>query len=921
MSIKDQTGFSTGDTKRFENELIASEQRRNINQSRALLQFGPLAKNKYTIEVENLVKAFLSGDAVKYTWGTDHQGNKELIATISDKHTTTTINLSNALKYANFNHFSFSDADYSHYVDFLTKQGNFKRNDSRIKPETREGTLPTENYFQTREKQFKVISEATFAEKCAINIYTKQDEQKDKTSYYAIMNSFLRGDTSYFQKNSTNLSADCNELLAHLGMCISGLNKTPHQPLPEVAWREVPDMPEFVTLESIEARKTGKVTNHMGMVSTNKGRPKDMGTSAGGNYMMFKNVKGIDVSPYSKFGSPAGGAEREILMPPTQIAWTNHTAHLFNPTDKPTPIDAGLSESEKRARQLANAKKFVHFFIAEPVTTLTNMPDEALKLSIDAINNAASDRMEEQMILNIVKNPEAPQPAKPEVPTRKAIVKPSPSSPISAQHDNIFDLMTLKPIIEYTYQNHLSKRYTEPEVFASDFDLNTKKGRIERPNHGLPHTVRKTSYIPHLVKAFQDNMPEPNPYKSFTADDIRKMQAAMIFSVSGRESDTGFSLHNNSYGRYKQISADNFSAYFSPDGKGIFTSQSEINRYGLLVKLMCMPSAQAKVQLQVLPEAMREKHQNLLNVLTLCHELDEQRCWNGPAFQRVVMEPLTNLIGSKAALDLKALSFEELKATGNKIMVGRPQEYQQDLFYDCSTNVDYCMNIINQKSLNTNEVVPPPKATSRPAPITHHMPSQQSMTTKTQATRQPEIEKPPVLPKQKAPIPKALEVKAPKQNAPEEKPRRQPPPKRPVAVRLTEVPPGTAQKPTQPIPHSRTAQRQAQKPIQSEASPAPQTAGKQSAQEPQSWDQMKIQVEQLTPNDILSKNAVNNLIHFMDQKPKASSPQEARRQLEDLRDKVNDLIKNVRDPHTKTVLTDMLANTPARRAAPPPKKR
>src|SRR5579872_4290971 len=131
-------GFSTGNKAQFEQRLVAD----GLAVQRAAVLQGPLPKNQYTIQIENLVKAFLKGEKVTYKFS----GN-EIIATLPDK---STINLSNAMKYGNFNHLTFSQQDYDNYIKFLQK--NQGKGASAIKPQLRGGAFPTEKDFADNEK-------------------------------------------------------------------------------------------------------------------------------------------------------------------------------------------------------------------------------------------------------------------------------------------------------------------------------------------------------------------------------------------------------------------------------------------------------------------------------------------------------------------------------------------------------------------------------------------------------------------------------------------------------------------------------------------------------------------------------------------------------------------------------------------------
>ncbi|MGD9592980.1 MAG: SidE phosphodiesterase domain-containing protein [Candidatus Berkiella sp.] len=625
--IKEHTGFKQGKQKKFEKRL---REEGTFTEAKPLLQ-GPLPKNKYTYQVEGLIKAFLNKEKVDIRWG----DNNQIIVKIGDK---PEFNLTEAMKYANFNHIELTSDDYKKYVAFLQDKGP---KGSRVKPENRAGGFPDEKFFEEQEKKQKkkskggISSALDYAEKCAINIYTKQDNLKDGKAYYALMNEFLRGNTDYLRANYTSsraLTDQCTELLAHLAMCISGTNKLPDEPLPETAWREVPEMPDFVTQENVAAAQSGSITTVMQMTSTNRDKPKDFGLAAGGNYIMYRNLKGVDVSPYSKF---QGGAEREILMPPTQIVVTHHAKYAVGQGD-------------------------AHFFIAQPVTTYENMAQQALQMPPQSELPADVPPLP-PLRSKTAPAPVMPQPTvvQPKVKSQK--IKQERAASVSAM-GGIYDLSPLADALLHANKEHLSQPYTEKDVYRHDFELNTAKGRVVRPNHNIVHTIRKTSFLPHIVSYLQAyGKKNPNPYRDITEQEMRKLQAVLIFSVTGRKSDASHGDNAKKYEEYKQLSAQNFRDYFMPDGKGLFAPE-EIEAYASMVQFLGSPKPSKP--------APAGSYAHLYQVLNLAHNMDLQRCKNPSEYNKVFVKPMSTLVGESHAKELKTHAAQALAATGNKKVGG-----------------------------------------------------------------------------------------------------------------------------------------------------------------------------------------------------------------------------------------------------------
>lgn len=121
----------------------------------------------------------------------------------------------------------------------------------------------------------------------------------------------------------------------------------------------------------------------------------------------------------------------------------------------------------------------------------------------------------------------------------------------------------------------------------NDFGKKVKK-IAHRPNHDITHTIRTAAHIEPYIKLSQ---------KNFTSSEVEKLQLMMLFSVIGREDETGFNdakKANKFYTSYRAVSAieflkyvlDNWDTYYSK----VFENKKDLYLCALTVELMGFPS-------------------------------------------------------------------------------------------------------------------------------------------------------------------------------------------------------------------------------------------------------------------------------------------------------------------------------------------
>lgn len=288
---------------------------------------GPLYKVNYTREYEELMKGILAGKKFKVKV----VSNEAIVMMNGIEY-----NLQKIIKYANLNQLTLNDQDKASYEKMLTDNAATLKFPPCFPPNCSKPVRTAADIKQLNDHfnnpTFTEIADLTLPERMALNIYT--------TGFYDTVNPFLRG------KGADNTFLDINfvrELVCHTGMAICALNKVTVD-VPNVSFRtELSDpnnIPAYMQ-KRIDAAKTGGVTMESGFVSTAQEKPKLMfgdPDNPGGVGIIYKDLKGKDVRNLSAFT-----AEREFLLPPTQIQWHSYNqvkqGHILEGKPVTTPLD------------------------------------------------------------------------------------------------------------------------------------------------------------------------------------------------------------------------------------------------------------------------------------------------------------------------------------------------------------------------------------------------------------------------------------------------------------------------------------------------------------------------------------------------------------------------------------------------------
>ena len=120
------------------------------------------------------------------------------------------------------------------------------------------------------------------------------------------------------------------EVLLHVAVAVSGLNKLPDYTPPlgedgkplKYLYRAEGELPEDILKKRKWAvLQGGGITTEMGFLSTSYFKPAEgFFSEHSTSGILIRSLKGKKITPLSQFGN----AEREILLPPTQMQWQYH---------------------------------------------------------------------------------------------------------------------------------------------------------------------------------------------------------------------------------------------------------------------------------------------------------------------------------------------------------------------------------------------------------------------------------------------------------------------------------------------------------------------------------------------------------------------------------------------------------------------
>lgn len=231
---------------------------------------------------------------------------------------------------------------------------------------------------------------------------------------------------------------------------------------------------------------------------------------------------------------------------------------------------------------------------------------------------------------------------------------------------------TFKNTAEYVFENFLKHPYDDDikNYYQSPSDQNTgvdllgyggpavfpgnkndPRPKINRPNHGIAHTLRAASYVRKVVEYYQKFGKNSEQF-NFTEDQIKQLEIAMLFSVSGRKNDVGWSGDFNTYIASRRLAGDRFETYCRDNQ--VFSSEAELQQFKKNLVDMGNPANKDPLHL----------------VIRTCHNLDLLRCFTPIPAKEAIFDFINENSAhkyNKNMLELLQFAVRSIKATGNKV--------------------------------------------------------------------------------------------------------------------------------------------------------------------------------------------------------------------------------------------------------------
>lgn len=248
---------------------------------------------------------------------------------------------------------------------------------------------------------------------------------------------------------------------------------------------------------------------------------------------------------------------------------------------------------------------------------------------------------------------------------------------------------------------------------------------VQRPNHGMVHSLRVANYIAQVGYLFKKYSTDPKILAIVQDEnEIEILQIMMLFSVSGRVNEAGGAfyddmdnleqiLNNINYEASRQFSADNF------------------KRYCLEKNLIDINSEKFKTYyhaLRFMEQGDEEEHQwnPYITLMGCTHNMDLLRCFSSEemknlhrSFQWHFKEhPIFKAQETRVRTDIFRLLKNAENSqyfTGNRIITGINEEdqtyedlnldYDYDLFFKCTQDIDYTMEQLLQLQIANFEAM------------------------------------------------------------------------------------------------------------------------------------------------------------------------------------------------------------------------
>lgn len=271
-------------------------------------------------------------------------------------------------------------------------------------------------------------------------------------------------------------------------------------------------------------------------------------------------------------------------------------------------------------------------------------------------------------------------------------ISPSVSPPSGGKID-------LNQAAKYVFQNYLSKPYTDTSYMAN-WDLKIGGQTINRPNHGLVHTLRTLAYLEPILNFYVQDFPYQQDI-NFVVDNQDLLKLGLLFYVSGRQNEMGGKEGPGSaekYRSFKKASAENFRNYCKNVLKLSLNSPIVTAISNALLPRGFQNPNQCVALPNQPPNNFPAKFCHVFNIMILCHNMDLLRVFSkseyNPEFvvgKKLMTHPHYDLIIE--------LVIDCICETGDSLAYGWASGcsgYDLNIFPRASTDVDYCQDILDQ---------------------------------------------------------------------------------------------------------------------------------------------------------------------------------------------------------------------------------
>ena len=178
-------------------------------------------------------------------------------------------------------------------------------------------------------------------------------------------------------------------------------------------------------------------------------------------------------------------------------------------------------------------------------------------------------------------------------------------------------------------------------------DLHPVHG-IERPNHGLANGLRKAALVRPVAKAYLDHY-TGGAYGSFAFSEaeLLAMEVALLFEVSGRETDIGFNDNSAVFMGYHEASCKAFAEYTA--------SCAHLDPTAAAI---CLEGLE-----RMYMEPKSERSVPFKHMFETCHDLDLCRCYDPSKMMRK-LDALAQDVGRPGCDKLARTAEAAILATG-----------------------------------------------------------------------------------------------------------------------------------------------------------------------------------------------------------------------------------------------------------------